>query len=91
MDFKKDLLYINIKKLKDEGYPKIKVGLFIIILSPLLGSLLFYIYSLIIGFLISTDGQLEMLWVMCILVMALFGVTLVLTDYMENKKHYHNS
>ncbi|WP_027626516.1 hypothetical protein [Clostridium lundense] len=87
-NIKKDV--VNRIKTDDSGY-KINYGIAIILLSPLLGSLLFYIYSIIIGFMISTDGEVEMFWFSCIFVMALLGLALVLVGCNEKTLHKHNS
>jgi len=59
------------------GQIKINIGLAIIVLSPLFGTILFYIYKELVGGMISTDGAIEMFWFSCILVMALLGIAIV--------------
>jgi hypothetical protein len=75
MEFKKDkfINYINEHK-------KISTGLIIIILSPLLGTLLFYAYSIIVGFMLCSDIAIAVFWFSCILAIALLGVMIVLID-----------
>ena len=60
------------------GQGKIAKGLVIIILSPLLGTLLFLIYQFFTGMLMSTDGAVQMFWFSCILAMAILGIAVVL-------------
>lgn len=69
---------MNKLNLPKDGQKKIENGLAIIILSPLLGSLLFYIYSFVIGSLISTDGAVAMFWFSCILIIAILGTAIIL-------------
>jgi hypothetical protein len=57
---------------------KIYIGMIIIILSPLLGSLLFQLYIEIVGSMISTNGAADMFWFSCILVIAILGMATVL-------------
>lgn len=74
---------MNQLNLAKNGQGKIDKGLVIIILSPLLGSLLFLIYTIFTGWLISTDGAVQMFWFSCILVMAIFGIAIVLVGCNE--------
>ncbi len=57
---------------------KIYAGLTVILLSPLLGAILFEIFTNIVGQMIATDGAVEMFWFSCIFATVLFGISLVL-------------
>lgn len=74
----------NIDKLIDKlrsdntGHAKINLGIGIIILSPLLGVLLFNCYILIVGHLISTNNGVFLFWLICTLVIALLGISITI-------------
>ncbi|MEQ8156101.1 MAG: hypothetical protein ABRQ25_14620 [Clostridiaceae bacterium] len=74
---------IDLGKIIMSEQEKINKGLIIIILSPLLGSLLFYIYSNFIGWMISTNETVAMVWFGCILAMAILGLAMVLVGCNE--------
>lgn len=68
---------LNNEKLMENGQTKIYIGIAIIILSPLFGTLLYNIYIALVGGMISTDRAVEMFWFSCIFVMALLGIAIV--------------
>ncbi|SHJ99506.1 hypothetical protein SAMN02745163_03026 [Clostridium cavendishii DSM 21758] len=53
---------------------KIFIVIGLILFSPLIGTLLFHIYSYIIGFLISTNITVNMIWFSCILSVNIIGI-----------------
>ena len=70
-----------IRKLKN----KVNMGIALIILSPLLGSLLSRIYTIFVGSMIFTDTEADMFWFSCILATIITGVVMVLVGCHENK------
>lgn len=71
----------NEKELVTKITNKINIGLALIILSPLVGSLLFYIYGGLVGSIPTSD----MLWVTCVLTTIITGISMVLIGCSENK------
>ena len=71
--------------IRNPSISKITIGLALIILSPVLGELLFSVYP---GFAISTDMGVAAFMFSCIFAVALFGLALVLVGISEkqNKK-----
>ncbi|MGE5627910.1 MAG: hypothetical protein ACM3X7_07305 [Solirubrobacterales bacterium] len=61
-----------------DGQEKIKMGLIIILLSPLIGSLLFFIYSIFVGYLIGEANAASIFFFSCILIVAFTGIALVI-------------
>lgn len=64
---------------------KINIGLALIILSPLVGSLLFKIYTGFVGSMISTNAEVDMFWFACILATIVTGIAMVLVGCTANK------
>lgn len=60
---------------------KINIGLALIILSPLVSSLLFYLYGGLVGSIPTSD----MLWVTCVLATIITGISMVSIGCSENK------
>jgi hypothetical protein len=76
------------KEVKNKHY----IGIAVIILSPLLGSILFLFYGNIINIMISnTDGAMGALWGSCILVTAMLGIVIVLIDCCEKIVNSRNN
>ncbi|MDD7796039.1 hypothetical protein [Clostridium sp. 'White wine YQ'] len=65
---------------------KITIGLVLIILSPVLGVLLFSSYCGFVGYTISTDMGVAVFMFSCILAVALLGLALVLVGISEKSK-----
>lgn len=83
------LLKLNSKKhvvtelATNNGHNKMKWGIIIILLSPLLGSLVFSIYIHFVRFVIYSHVETAMFWFSCILIISLIGISLVLIGCSE--------
>lgn len=69
--------------LVNKEYNKINIGIATIVLSPVLGSLLFYVYVNFVGSMISTDSAAEMFWFSCIFAVAILGIAIVIVGCNE--------
>jgi hypothetical protein len=74
----------------DKGQRKIYTGIVVIVLSPILGSLSFLLYVRFVGRMISTDGQVEMLWFSSIVATAVLGIATVLVGCNEKAIGYRS-
>ena len=77
--------------IENKGYIKICIGIVIIVLSPLIGTLLFYPYSILLSTLMRTDGAIEMFWLSCILSIAILGLSIVFVGCNEKLLQHKNT
>lgn len=79
------------KIIATKEYNKIHIGMATILLSPILGSLLFYIYVNFVGSLISTVSASEIFWFSCILSVAILGIAMVIVGCTEKSLKDENT
>ena len=77
-------------KIENKGYIKICVGIATIILSPLIGTLLYYLYSSLIGTMMRTDSAVDMFWFSCIFTIVISGLAIVLVGCNEKLIQHRN-
>lgn len=77
--------------LENKKYHKIGIGIAIIVLSPVLGSLLFYVYINFVGRMISRDSAVEMFWFSCIFAVAILGIAIVIVGCNEKTLKHKNA
>jgi hypothetical protein len=69
--------------IENKEFNKIYIGMAIILLSPVLGSLLFYPYTGIVGQMISTNSAVDVFWFSCIIAVAILGMAMVVVGCNE--------
>lgn len=77
--------------LGNKKYHKIGIGIAVIVLSPVLGSLLFYVYINFIGTILSKDSAAEMFWFSCIFAVAILGLAIVIVGCNEKMLKHKNA
>lgn len=78
------------QEIDNKKYDKISIGIATIVLSPILGSLLFYGYVNLVGRMISTDSAVEMFWFSCIFAVAILGIATVMIGCNEKMLKHKN-
>ncbi|MBE6067849.1 MAG: hypothetical protein E7211_09180 [Clostridium lundense] len=74
----------------NKEYDKIYIGIAIIASSPVLGSFLFYGYTIFVGRMISTDSAAETFWFSCIFAVAILGLATVIVGCNEKTLKHKN-
>lgn len=85
----KESSYKQIMENKEDT--KVYIGIGIIILSPVIGSLLFQFYVNFVGSMIYTNSAVNMFWLSCIFVVAVLGIAMVLIGCNEKSIKHKNT